>query len=171
MSVKIEVDRQKLVYDDGEHKLVLHVDWSFTPKTPESPVDFEVDVSDVKTWTEPAGQPIDRATWEKVLDEIAARYAKGPQADIVGHDGALLRGVSQYKFYLQSYPRPSRYYEVGRYLAIPMVQTDKSARQSYVLDISGTTAWTSPKEPLPRQRLDEIVARIVKKNPHVGVLG
>jgi hypothetical protein len=120
-------------------------------------------------WTEPKGEPIPDATWERVLDEIAAYYSTGPWADIIGAKGALLRGVSRFRFYLNVYPRPSRYYEARHYLAIPMVQTDKAAKPRLVLDATNIHQWTSPAEPLSAEKLDEILARAIKENPQIGV--
>ena len=171
MSAHIEINRQRLLYDDGQHQLVLPVEWTSTPKTADHPLDVEIQVGDMpKEWTTPAGEPIPPATWEKVLDEIAEYYSQGPQADIIGKNGALLRGVSRFRFYLNVFPYPSRYYEPGHYVAIPMVQTDRSARPRLVLDVSGLHQWTSPEEPLPPEKLDEILERAVKENPQIGVL-
>ena len=94
-----------------------------------------------------------------------------PRADIIDNDGALLRGVSRFKFYRQGYPNASRYYERGRFLAIPMVPTSQEARPRFVLDISGIREWTAPKIPLPRAELDEIVATILATQKNVGVAG
>lgn len=171
MSYTIDLDRTRLVYEDGDHRLTLPVEWSFAPKTADSPADLEILAEGVTTWSAPAGERIAPAAWEQILDRIAARFATGPQADIIGKDGALLRGVSKYKFYLGVHPVPSRYYEPGRSLIIPMVQTDKTARPRLVLDVSHLTSWTTPKEPLPAAKLHEIVARITRDHPHVGVLG
>src|SRR5262245_13071482 len=99
MSAHIEINRQRLLYDDGQHRLVIPVEWSGVAKTADHPAEVEIQVGDMKhEWTEPAGEPIPPATWEKVLDEIADYYSKGPQADIIGQDGALLRGVSKFRF-------------------------------------------------------------------------
>jgi hypothetical protein len=176
MSAHIEIDRNRLLYIDndapgGPHKLVLAVEWASVAKTEDHPVDVEIQVGKHKRqWNEPAGEPIPDATWERILDEIAASYSKGPQADIIGEDGALLRGVSKFRFYLNVYPFPSRYYEPGRYLEIPMVQTDRSARPRLVLDVAGIHTWTSPPMPLSPQKLEEILARAVKENPQIGLL-
>lgn len=171
MSAHIEINRQRLLYDDGQHRLVIAVEWSGVAKTADHPVDVEIQVGDMKhVWSEPAGEPIPDATWERVLDEIADYYSRGPQADIIGKDGALLRGVSRFRFYLNVHPYPSRYYEAGHFLTIPMVKTDRGARPRLVLDASSVHRWTFPDEPLPPGKLDEILARAVKENPQIGVL-
>lgn len=171
MSAHIELDRQRLLYDDGEHQLVLPVEWSSTPKTEDHPDEVEIQVKKMpKEWTKPAGEPIPPAVWERVLDEIAEQYSHGPMADIVGDGGALLRGVSKFRFYLNVYPQPSRYYELGHFLAIPMVQTERGTTPRLVLDARGLHRWTSPEEALPPQKLNEILERAVKENPQIGVL-
>jgi len=171
MSAHIEIDRQRLLYDDGKHQLVIPVEWTSVPKTADHPLDVEIQVGDMKKeWTTPAGEPIPDETWEAILDEIAEYYSKGPQADIIGKKGALLRGVSRFRFYLNVYPRPSRYYEARYYLEIPMVQTDRGAVPRLVLDARGIQRWTSPEAVLSPTKLDEILGVAVKENPQIGVL-
>ena len=94
-------------------------------------------------------------------------------ADLVGKIGELLRGQSKYRFSLQIYPEPSRYYEVGRCLAIPMAPPVKGSRdrtQYFVLDIRGVTEWTSPKLPIDRAHLEQVVRKIVDREK-IGVIG
>ena len=169
----IRVDRQHLYYETETHKLQLPVEWSFVAKTEDCPIDFEVDAAKLDTWTEPAGEPIDPARREQLLDEIAEYYSRGPIADIVGEHGALLRGKSTFRFYLHIPPSPSHYYEVGRFLAIPMaplVKGTKDRRVMWKMDVRGITAWTSPQIPLDPEYLRFIVGRIVAKE-QIGVIG
>jgi hypothetical protein len=173
MSRQIRVDRQYLYYVDGEHELKLSVEWSAVPKTEDMPNDFEVLARDLAAWTKPAGEPIDPARREQLLDEIAEYYSRGPVADIIGARGALLRGQSKYRFYLHIPPAPSCYYEVGRFLSIPMAAPAPGAREwnkKYVLDFTGITEWTEPKMPLEPGYLSVIARRIVGKEK-VGVTG
>jgi hypothetical protein len=171
MAGTISVDRHSLHYSDGSHTLTLPVEWSYIAKTDESPIDLEILAQDLSTWTEPAGEPIDPVRREQLLDEIAAHYAKGPAADILGPHGALLRGPSKFKFYLQIPPTPSRYYEVGRFLAIPMAPPQgKQWHEKYVLDFTGVREWTEPRLSLEASHLHLIAERIVRRE-RIGVKG
>jgi hypothetical protein len=167
----MEMNRDRLLFvdGDGQHKLELPVEWSGVAKTEDHPMDVEIQVGDMSAWTSPAGEPIPPATRERILDEIAASYSKGPFADIVDDDGALLRGVSRYRFVLRMHPDPSVYSEPRRRLNIPMVNTEPSARPQLVLDISNIREWTYPKEPISQEKLEEIVARALKQSPQIGV--
>lgn len=169
MSAHIEMNRTRVLYEEGPHKLVLPVEWSGMPKTADHPADVEIDARNMQSWTEPAGEPIDAATRERILDELAANYSQGPFADIVGKGRVLLRGVSKYRFYLHVYPKPSLYTEPRRWVEIPMVKTDPKARPQLVLDASNVHRWTSPDEALSPAKLDEILALAVKANPQIGV--
>ncbi|HEY4246147.1 MAG TPA: hypothetical protein VGM64_04775 [Lacunisphaera sp.] len=172
MNPTITVDRQHLRYSDGGHELVLSVEWSAVAKTEDCPIDFEIDAGDLQTWTKPAGEPIDPIQREQVLHQIAAHYSKAPSADIIGKKGALLRGVSKFRFSLQLHPTPSYYYEVGRFLAIPMVPAtgEKEWHRKYVADFTGITEWTDPKLPLDENHLRLIADRIIRKE-RIGVTG
>lgn len=173
MNRTIRVDRANLYYTDGVHELVLPVEWSGVAKTEDCPIDFEIIAGELACWTVPPGAPIEPARRAELLDEIADYYSKGPVADILGPNGCLLRGQSRYRFYLQIPPAPSRYYEAGRFLEIPMAQPAQGARewnQRYILDFTGVGFWTSPKIPLDSQHLKEIARRIVAKE-RIGVRG
>lgn len=166
------MDRNHLHYRDGEHELTLSVEWAGASKTSDCPIDFEVYAGELDTWTSPLGAPIDPARREQVLDEIAAYYATSPAADIIGKRGALLRGASKFRFSLQIQPVPSRYYEVGRLLAIPMVPThgEREWHCKYVADFTNITEWTEPKVPLDKVHLQVIADRIVR-TARIGVTG
>ena len=166
---QIHIDLQKLRYEDGDHVLEMPVSWLYADVP--SGAEVEIIARDVSHWTTPAYEAIDAATRERILDQIAERYSVGPKADIVDGNGALLRGVSRFKFYRQLPPKPSRYYEIGRFLSIPMLPTDQAARPRYVLDISGIREWTEPRIPLTRAALDEIVARLLAEQKNLGVYG
>jgi hypothetical protein len=172
MNPSITVDRQHLRYVDGGHELVVSVEWSAVSKTADSPIDFEVYAGKLDTWTKPAGEPINPVKREQVLDEIAAYYAKAPAADLIGEKGALLRGASKFRFSLQIYPTPSYYYEVGRFLAIPMAPPHgaKEWAKKYRLDFTGISEWTNPKQPLDPRHLQVIAERIVRRE-RIGVTG
>ncbi|MEP7363637.1 MAG: hypothetical protein ABI972_10310 [Acidobacteriota bacterium] len=169
----ITVDHHHLYYEDGEHKLTLSVEWSGVSKTEDFPCEFEIHAGELTHWTEPKGAPIDDARREALLDELAAHYSKPPMADIIGTKGELLRGQSKYRFSLQIYPEPSRYYEVGRFLAIPMAQPVQGSREfakRYILDLRGITEWTRPKVPLDRAHLERMIRKIVDREK-IGVIG
>jgi hypothetical protein len=172
MSSTITVDRQHLRYGDGEHELILSVEWSGVAKTGDCPIDFEIFAEEIETWTKPAGEQIDPVTRERLLDEIAASYSTGPVADIIGKNGALLRGASTFRFSLQVYPSHSCYYEVGRFLAIPMAPSHgaREWHKKYVLDFTGITEWSDPRSPLDPAHLRLIADRIVRKE-RIGVTG
>ncbi|MBI2684741.1 MAG: hypothetical protein HYX27_00380 [Acidobacteria bacterium] len=163
MTASIRVDRYKLYYENGPVKFTLPVEWSALAKTAGHPNDFEVDASELE------GLP----AREAILDEIAAYYSRGPIADIIGKDGALLRGQSKFRFYLQIPPAPSRYYEAGKFLSIPMappVKDGKLWQERYILDFSGVTHWTEPRHPLDAAEIRAIADRIVKREK-IGVTG
>ena len=174
MSTTISVDRNHLRYADGERELVLALEWSGVAKTADCPIDFEVfaPASDLERWTHPAGERIDPVRREQILDEIASYYSKGPVADIVGKNGALLRGASAFRFSLQISPQPSHYYEVGRHLAIPMRATNGESEwhKKYVADFTDITESTEPRAPLGRDHLRLIARRIVDEK-QIGVTG
>jgi hypothetical protein len=173
MPSTISVDHHNLYYDDGEHKLTLSVEWSGVARTEDFPCEFEIYAGDLTHWSEPAGEEISAQRREALLDEIAEYYSKPPMADIVGKNGELLRGQSKYRFSLQIYPEPSRYYEVGRFLAIPMAPPVKGSRDRtkyFVLDIRGITEWTSPKLPIDRAHLEQVVRKIADREK-IGVIG
>jgi hypothetical protein len=173
MSRQISVDRQYLYYVDGPNELKLSVEWSAVAKTEDMPNDFEISARDLTAWTKPAGEPIDPARRERLLDEIAEYYSRGPVADIIGPGGALLRGQSKYRFYLHIPPKPSCYYEVGRFLSIPMAPPVPGTREwskKYILDFSGITEWTDPRTPLEPEYLNAIARRIVAKEK-IGAIG
>ncbi|MGJ5817479.1 hypothetical protein [Paludibaculum fermentans] len=173
MSRTIRVDRTNLHYTDGAHELVLPVEWSAVAKTEDCPIDLEIVAGELGFWTVPAGEPIAPARREELLDEIAEYYAKGPVADILGPKGSLLRGQSKFRFYLQIPPTPSRYYEVGRFLEIPMAQPAPGARawnERYILDFTGSRHWTQPQLALEAAHLQEIARRIARKE-RIGVRG
>jgi hypothetical protein len=172
MSATITVDRQYLRYRIEGRELVLSVEWSGVPKTQDCPIDFEVFAEGIETWTTPAAEPIDPVTRERIWDEIAAYYSKGPVADIIGKNGALLRGGSTFRFSLQIYPTPSRYYEVGRFLAIPMAPSHgaREWHKKYVVDFTGITEWSEPRVPLDPAHLKVIADRVVRKE-RIGVTG
>jgi hypothetical protein len=172
MSVSISVDHHNLYYRDGEHELILSVEWSGVAKTADCPIDFEIAVGSLDMWTKPAGEPINPAKREQLLDEIASCYAKGPVADLIGEDGALLRGASTFRFSLQNHPSPSLYYEVGRFLAIPMAATQgaKEWHKKYVADFTGIKEWTDPQSPVDAAHLRLIAERIVRKE-RIGIMG
>jgi hypothetical protein len=173
MPSAISVDRHHLYYSDGVNKLTLGVEWSGVARTEDHPCEFEIYAGELTQWAEPAGEPISPERRESLLDEIAAYYSHPPMADIIGAHGELLRGQSKYRFSLQIYPEPSRYYEVGRFLAIPMAPPEKGAREfakRYVLDLRGITEWTLPKVPLDRAHLERVVRKIVQKEK-IGVIG
>jgi hypothetical protein len=171
----ISVDRHNLhcVDADGLHKQTLSVEWSGVARTEDHPCEFEIYAGELTHWTEPAGEPISAERRESLLDEIAEYYSKPPMADIIGPEGELLRGQSQYRFALQIPPKPSRYYEVGRFLAIPMAPPEKGAKEfanRYVLDVRGITEWTRPKEPIDRAHLERAIRKIVEREK-IGVVG
>jgi hypothetical protein len=172
MNPTITVDRHFLGYSDGIHELILSVEWSGVAKTADCPIDFEVFVGALKTWTKPAGEPIDPAKREQLLDEISSYYSKGPVADFIGDNGELLRGASTFRFSLQIHPKPSLYYEVGRFLAIPMApsQGAREWHKKYVADFTGIKEWTNPRCPLDPIHLRLIAERIVRKE-RIGVTG
>ena len=173
MPATITVDHHYLHYTDGDHKLKLSVEWSGVAKTADHPCDLEIHAGDLSHWTEPAGEPISPARREALLDEIAAYYSESPAADIIGLNGELLRGQSKYRFSLQIHPNPSRYYEAGRFLAIPMAAPEPGAREfarRYILDLRGITEWTHPKLPLDRAQLHRMVRKIVEREK-IGVVG
>ena len=173
MSATFTVDHHHLHYTDGDRKLRLSVERSGVPKTEDHPCDFEVFAGELSHWTEPAGEPLSAARREALLDEIAAYYSQAPAADIIGLNGELLRGQSKYRFSLQVPPNPSRYYEVGRFLAIPMAAPEPGAREfarRYILDLRGITEWTHPKLPLDRAHLHRMVRKIVEREK-IGVVG
>ncbi|QOY88488.1 hypothetical protein [Paludibaculum fermentans] len=173
MSRTIRVDRKNLYYADGSHELILPVEWSAVAKTDDCPIDFEIIAGELACWTAPSGAAIEPALREELLNEIADYYSKGPVADIIGPKGSLLRGASTFRFYLQIPPVPSRYYEAGRFLEIPMAQPANGARawnERYILDFTGVRDWTSPRLPLDSGHLKEIARRIVAKE-HIGVRG
>jgi len=172
MNPTISVDRHQLYYCDGINELNLAVEWSGVAKTQDHPIDFEIYAGKLETWTKPAGEKMDPLRREQVLDEIAAYYAATPAADIIGENGALLRGPSKFRFSLQIHPTPSYYYEVGRFLALPMVRTrgEREWHRKYVVDFSGITEWTQPKLPLDNDHLREIATRIVRAQ-RIGVTG
>ncbi len=173
MGSQIRVDRQYLYYTDGPRELKLEVEWSAVAKTEDMPHDLEIYALDLTAWTTPPGEPIDPARREQLLDEIAEYYSRGPVADIIGPLGALLRGQSKYRFYLQIPPKPSRYYEVGRFLSIPMAPPVPGTREwskKYILDFTGITEWTAPKIPLDPAHLNLIAKRIVGKEK-IGAIG
>jgi hypothetical protein len=172
MAAQIKVDREYLSYDDGPYRLRLPVEWTYA-KTADHPIDLEIYAGAMESWTEPAGVPIDRVRREAILDEIADYYSTGPAADVLGEDGALLRGLSKYRFYLQIHPTPSRYYEQGFYLAIPMapaVSGSKDRRQRFILDFTRVREWTSPRVPIDPLHLRMIARRIVEKE-QIGAIG
>jgi len=172
MNPSITVDRQTLRYTDGAHELVLSVEWSGVAKTADCPIDFEIFAETLDTWTKPAGEGIDPARREQLLDEISIYYSQGPIADIIGKNGALLRGASTFRFSLHAYPSPSCYYEPGRLLAIPMAPA-RGAREwhkKYVADFTNITEWTDPRQPLDSSHLRLIANRIVRKE-RIGVTG
>jgi hypothetical protein len=173
MAAQIRVDREHLYYEDGPNRLRLPVEWAYA-KTADHPIDFEIQAGAMEVWTEPPGMPIDPGRREAVLDEIADYYSMGPTADVIGKDGALLRGPSKYRFYLQIPPTPSRYYEKGFYLAIPMappVTGSKVWKERYILDFTGIREWTSPaRVPIDPQHLRMIAKRIVDKE-QIGAIG
>ncbi len=173
MSRTIRVDRRNLYYNDAGHELILPVEWSAVAKTDDCPIDFEIIAGELAYWTAPSGAPIEPARREELLNEISEYYSRGPVADIIGPNGCLLRGRSAFRFYLQIPPVPSRYYEAGRFLEIPMAQPAKGARewhQRYILDFTEVRHWTSPRLPLDSEHLQEIARRIVAKE-HIGVRG
>jgi hypothetical protein len=172
MNPTITVDRNSLRYNHGIHELILSVEWSGVAKTADCPIDFEVSVETLETWTKPAGEPIDPVRREQLLDEIANYYSKGPVADLIGNNGALLRGGSTFRFSLQSHPTPSLYYEVGRFLAIPMApsQGAREWHKKYVADFTGIREWTDPRYPLDPTHLRLIAERIVRRE-RIGVTG
>src|SRR5262249_20071752 len=103
--------------------------------------------------------------------EIAAYYSSGPTADILGPGGALLRGASKFKFYLNIPPTPSRYFEVGRFLAIPMASPQGTQwHEKYVLDFTGVREWTEPRIPVEARHLHLIAEPIVRRE-RIGVMG
>jgi hypothetical protein len=172
MAARIRVDRQYLHYEEGPYRLRLPVEWAYA-KTADHPIDFEIQAGALDRWTEPADAPIDAVRREAILDEICSYYANGPAADILGEDGALLRGPSKYRFYLQIPPTPSRYYEPGLFLSIPMappVHGSKERRHRFILDFNGVREWTSPRLPIDPQHLRMIARRIVEKE-QIGVIG
>ncbi len=168
-SPRIDVNLQKVRYQDGDRLLELPASWVYAD-TP-SGVDVNILFGDELRWTIPADEPIDPATRELILNQLAMRFSVAPKADIVAPSGALLRGVSAFKFYRQGHPGCSRYYEPGRFLAIPMAPTDPAARPRFVLDVSSIQAWTAPKIPLPRAQLEAIVARVLAGQTNLGVHG
>ena len=173
MPAVISVDHHHLYYAEGEHRLKLEVEWSGVARTEDHPCEFEIYPGELTHWTEPAGEAISAERREAVLDEIAAYYSQPPMADIIGERGELLRGQSKYRFSLQIYPEPSRYYEVGRFLAIPMAKPEKGAKEfarRYVLDLRGITEWTSPKLPIERAHLEQMIRKIVDREK-IGVIG
>jgi hypothetical protein len=172
MSATITVHRTHLCYSDGPHELILGVEWSGVAKTADCPIDFEIWADTLDTWTKPAGEPISPSKREQLLDEIAAYYSTGPVADIIGKNGALLRGASTFRFSLQVYPNPSLYYEVGRFLSIPMAPSHgaREWHKKYVADFSGIKEWTDPRSPLDPMHLKVIAERIVRKEK-IGVTG
>ncbi|MFN7922659.1 MAG: hypothetical protein U0Q16_21320 [Bryobacteraceae bacterium] len=157
----IRVDHHNLYYSDGEHSLRLSVEWSFAAKTADHPLDFEIQAGGLNAWTDPPGKPIDPARREQLLDELAAHYSQAPAADIIGDRGELLRGVSAYRFYYDIYPKPSRYYEIGKYLAIPA--TGPRSKAGLVLDFSGITRWTAPDLRIEPAHLALIAKRVTQK--------
>jgi hypothetical protein len=172
MKPTISVDRQHLRYSDGVHTLVLSAEWSGLAKTADSPIDLEIFADTLDTWTEPAGEPIDPAKREQLLDEIAGYYSKGPVADIIGKNSALLRGASTFRFCLHIHPNPSWYYEVGRFLAVPMAGTPgaREWHKKYVADFTGITEWTEPRLPLDPAHVRLIADRVVRQ-ARIGVTG
>lgn len=173
MSPTISLDRHHLKYRKGPRELVLSVEWSGVAKTADCPIDFEVQLDAEPRWTTLAGEVIPAAEWGAILDSIADYYANGPVADIVAHDGSLLRGASAYRFYLQPHPRLSHYHEVGRTLHVPMARPVHGARewsQRYVADFSGITSWTNPIAPLDPAHLRVIAERVVRQE-RIGVVG
>ena len=172
MAAQIRLDREYLYYEDGPCRLCLPVEWTYA-KTVDHPIDLEIRAGALDCWTEPAGARIDRDRRESILDEIGSYYATGPAADVLGENGALLRGPSKYRFYLQIPPTPSRYYEQGLYLSIPMAQPFKGAkerRHRFILDFTGIREWTSPRIPIDSQHLRMIARRIVDKE-QIGAIG
>ena len=69
-------------------------------------------------------------------------------------------------------PKPSRYYEVGRFLEIPMAKTidAKIWEKKFIADFTGITRWTKPDLPLTKQDLTAIAERIVRQQ-RIGVVG
>src|SRR5262249_5920460 len=134
------------------------------------PIDFEIRFDDDQTWADPAGELIDGARREQLLDVIAAYYSKGPVADIIGPRGALLRGPSKFRFCLDIPPQASRYYEVGRYLAIPTILAAKGSAEKYLLDFHGIARWTVPDLSIERNYLQVIASRATKKR-FIGAIG
>jgi hypothetical protein len=59
------------------------VEWSAVAKTPDGPIDLEIDARALTMWTKPAGKTIDALRREQLFDEIASYYSKGPLADVV----------------------------------------------------------------------------------------
>ena len=172
MSASISVDRHWLTYRNGGHELRLSVEWSGVAKTPDCPIDFEVDAGDLATWSAPAGEPISEHQREQILDEIAEYYSNGPKADIVGGRGVLLRGQSSFRFSLQIPPSPSYYSEVGRILAVPM-QGNSQARdwnRRYIADFSSVTHWTEPSLALDARHIALIAQRIADRHG-IGIMG
>jgi hypothetical protein len=173
MPAEIQVTREHLYYRDGAHLLSLPVEWSGVAKTEDCPIDFEISACDLANWTEPAGEPIEPARREELLDQIADYYSRAPAADIIGERGQLLRGVSKFRFYLHIPPEPSHYYEVGRFLAVPMAPPAKGAKfwhEKYVADLRGITHWTSPPGPLDREHL-ALIARRIARSHGIGITG
>jgi hypothetical protein len=170
MSVTIKVDRQRLYYRAGTHCLTLGVEWSGVSKTEDCPIDFEVSAFNLEKWDD--GESICSARREQLLDEIASYYAQGPVADIIGKDGEMLRGASKFRFSLQIPPTPSRYFEVGRSLLIPMVPTHgvKEWNKKYILDFNDINEWSTPKTPLAPEYLKVIAERIVRTH-QIGIIG
>ena len=94
-------------------------------------------------------------------------------ADIVGRDREFLRGPSKVQVHLQIHPVPSRYYEVGRFLTIPMappIKGTRDRRDRFVLDFTGILEWTAPKISLDPKYLETIASRIVIKE-YIGAVG
>ena len=172
MNAAITVDRHNLRYREGSRELVLEVEWSGVTKTADCPIDFEVFVEALETWTTPPGEPLDASKRDQVLDEISDYYSKAPIADIIGKNGALLRGASSFRFLLRAHPEPSLYYEVGRLLAIPMAPSvgAREWHKKYVADFSGIHEWTEPQSPLNAAHLRLIADRILRKE-RIGVTG
>jgi len=171
MTVRIKLERHRLIYQDGEHMLSVPMQWLCAPKTIDHPAEIEIDVSGVNMqWTMPQGKTMTPSDWENVLDKIADEFSRGPTADILGNNAALLRGVSRFRFYLNPYPYPSRYYEIGRYLEIPMINPRVLPAPKLVLDARGLQYWTEPREPLLPAKLEEILQRALNENPQIGVL-
>ncbi|HEU0123983.1 MAG TPA: hypothetical protein VFQ91_25855 [Bryobacteraceae bacterium] len=71
-------------------------------------------------------------------------------------------------------PTPSRYYEVGRLLIIPMVPPARGSKlwhERYILHFANISHWTSPPDlPLTPPELRAIADRIVRYQ-QVGVRG